>query len=154
MDPKWLSLKIYRKFIKNFELTSKTKKKLLRRKPSVSLAKFIIYKIVYVIIHFVIIIVSYLALIRLLFLELGFRQIKRKYILYYTITTALKAKQIKMEPTLWKISKKWEKGTLNMFAQTFNPQVKKQRYLNLVYSGRGNMYYRGSCNIDRFWGKK
>ena len=43
-----------------------------------------IYKIVYVIIHFVIVIVSYLVLIRLLFVELGFRQIKIKHILYYT----------------------------------------------------------------------
>ena len=58
----------------------------LRKKPAVSLAKFIIYKFVYVIIHFVIIIVSYLALIRPLFVELGFRQIKRKYILYYYTT--------------------------------------------------------------------
>ena len=61
--------------------------KLLRKKAAVSLAKFIIYKIiVYVVIHFVIIIVSYLALIRRLFVELGFHQIKRKYILYYYIT--------------------------------------------------------------------
>ena len=37
------------------------------------------------IIHFVIIIVSYLALIRLRFVELGFRQIKRKYMQYNTI---------------------------------------------------------------------
>ena len=36
-----------------------------------------------VIIHFFIIIVSYLALIRPLFVELGFPQIKRKYIVYY-----------------------------------------------------------------------
>ena len=35
--------------------------------------------------HFVIIIVSYLALIRLRFVELGFRQIKIKYIQYNTI---------------------------------------------------------------------
>ena len=35
--------------------------------------------------HFVIIIFSYLALIRLRFVELGFRQIKRKYIQYNTI---------------------------------------------------------------------
>ena len=34
-------------------------------------------------IHFVIIIVSYLVLIRLLFVELRFRQIKIKSILYY-----------------------------------------------------------------------
>ena len=34
--------------------------------------------------HFVIIIVSYLALIRLIFVELGFPQIKRKYIQYNT----------------------------------------------------------------------
>ena len=52
--------------------------KLSRRKPAVSLANFIIYKVVYIIIHFVIIIVSYQALIRLPFVELGFRQIKRK----------------------------------------------------------------------------
>ena len=58
------------------------KLELLRKKPAVSLAKFIIYKLVYIIIHFVIIIVSYLALIRPLFVELHFRQIKRKYILY------------------------------------------------------------------------
>ena len=45
-----------------------------------SLEKFIIYQIVYIIIYFVIIIISYLALIRLLFVELGFCQIKRKYI--------------------------------------------------------------------------
>ena len=59
--------------------------KLLREKPAVSLPKFIICKIVYVIncIHFFVIIVSYLALIRLLFVQLGFRHIKRKYILYY-----------------------------------------------------------------------
>ena len=57
-----------------------------KKKPAVSLAKFIIYKFVYVIIHFVIIIVSYLALIRPLFVELGFCQIKRKYILYYYTT--------------------------------------------------------------------
>ena len=65
------------------------KLELLRKKPAVSLAKFIIYKLVYII-HFVIIIViiivSYLALIRPLFVELGFRQIKRKYILYYCTT--------------------------------------------------------------------
>ena len=36
-----------------------------------------------VIINFFIIIVSYLALIRPLFVELGFPQIKRKYIVYY-----------------------------------------------------------------------
>ena len=53
------------------------------KKLIICLAKFIIYKTVYVIIHFVIIIVSYLALIRLLFVALGFRQIKRKYTLYY-----------------------------------------------------------------------
>ena len=88
-----MSLKTYRKFIKNFGLTSKNKKKLLRRKPAVSLAKFNIYKIVYVIKHFVIIIVSYLALIRLLFLELGFRQIKRKYMLYYNNCTKSKTNQ-------------------------------------------------------------
>ena len=35
--------------------------------------------------HFVIIIVSYLALIRLRFVELGFGQIKIKYIQYNTI---------------------------------------------------------------------
>ena len=59
--------------------------KLLRKKPAVSLAKFVFYKIILYVIHFVIIIVTYLALIRLLFVELGFRQIKRKYILcYYT----------------------------------------------------------------------
>ena len=61
------------------------KLELLRKKPAVSLAKFIIYKFVYDIVHFVII-VSYLALIRPLFVELGFRQIKRKYILYYYTT--------------------------------------------------------------------
>ena len=61
------------------------KLELLRKKPAVSLAKFIIYKLVYIIIHFVIIIVSYLALIRPLFVELGFRQIKKKntILLYY-----------------------------------------------------------------------
>ena len=59
--------------------------KLLRKKPAVSLAKFIIYKIVDVIIHFVVIIASYLALIRLLFVELGSHQIKKKYIQYNTI---------------------------------------------------------------------
>ena len=40
---------------------------------------------VYVIIQFVIIIVRYLPLIRLRFVELGFRQIKRKYIQCNTI---------------------------------------------------------------------
>ena len=50
-----------------------------------SLARFIIYKIVYVIIHFSIFIFGYLALIRLQLVELGFRQIKRKYIQYSTI---------------------------------------------------------------------
>ena len=59
--------------------------KLLRKKPAVSLPKFIIYKIVYVVIHFVIIIVSYLALIGLLLVEIGFCQIKRKYIKYNTM---------------------------------------------------------------------
>ena len=55
--------------------------KLLRKKkkPAGSLAKFIIYKIAQVIIHLAIIIVSYLALIRLRFVELGFHHIK-KYI--------------------------------------------------------------------------
>ena len=54
-----------------------------------SLARFIIYKIVYVIIHFSIFIFGYLALIRLQLVELGFRQIKRKYdtIRYNTIHT-------------------------------------------------------------------
>ena len=58
----------------------------LSKKPCsvLSLARSIIYKIVYVIIHFVIIIVSYLALIRVLFVGLGFRQTKRKYIQYNT----------------------------------------------------------------------
>ena len=56
---------------------------LLRKKPAINLAKFIIYKIVYVSIHVAIIIVTYLALIRLLFVEIGFCQIKRKYRLYY-----------------------------------------------------------------------
>ena len=50
---------------------------------AVRLSKFIIYKTVNVITHFVIIIVSYLAFIRLLFVELGFHQIRRKYIVYY-----------------------------------------------------------------------
>ena len=54
-----------------------------KKKSAVRLAKFIIYKTVNVITHFVIIVVSYLALIRLLFVELGFHQIRRKYILYY-----------------------------------------------------------------------
>ena len=51
------------------------------------LAKFIIYKTLNVITHFVIIIVSSLALIRLPFVELGFHQIKRKYILHYSYYT-------------------------------------------------------------------
>ena len=81
--------KIHKKFGKHITSKTKTNKikqilKLLRKKPAVSLAKLIIYKIVQVIIHFVIIIVSYLALIRLRFVELGFRQIKRKYIQYNT----------------------------------------------------------------------
>ena len=72
--------------LKNWEIydikNQKRKKKkkqieLLREKPAVSSVKFIIYKITYVIIHFVIIIVSYLALIRLIFVELGFGQIKK-----------------------------------------------------------------------------
>ena len=46
--------------------------------PAVRLIKFILYKSVYVIIHYVIIIASHVALIRLLFVELGFRQIRRK----------------------------------------------------------------------------
>ena len=75
-------------------ITSKTKKKkrlkLLRKKPAASLPKFIICKIIYVMIPFVIIIVSYLALIRLLFVELGICQIKRKYILYHTTKLSLK----------------------------------------------------------------
>ena len=54
--------------------------KLFRRKPEVSLEKFFIDKIVYGIIPFIIIIVSYLAVIRLLFVQSGFRKIKRKYI--------------------------------------------------------------------------
>ena len=57
--------------------------KAFKKKTCRKLAKFIIYKIVYAITHFVIIIVSYLTLIRKLFVGLGFRQIKRKYILYY-----------------------------------------------------------------------
>ena len=58
--------------------------KAFKKKIAVSLAKFIIYKSVYVIKHFVTIII-YFALVRLLFGELGFRQIKRKYLLdYYT----------------------------------------------------------------------
>ena len=59
--------------------------KLLRKKPAVSLPKLIIYKIVYVVIHFVIIIVSYLALIGLLLVDIGFYQIKRKYIIIIII---------------------------------------------------------------------
>ena len=59
------------------------------KKLIICLAKFIIYKTVYVIIHFVIIIVSYLALIRLIFVVLGFCQMKRKYILYYYTTTPI-----------------------------------------------------------------
>ena len=59
--------------------------KALKKKTYSKFSKFIVYKIVYVIINFVIFIVSYLALIRLLFAELGFCQIKRK-ILYYYIT--------------------------------------------------------------------
>ena len=58
--------------------------KAFKKKIAVSSAKFIIYKSVYVIMHFATIII-YFALVRLLFGELGFRQIKRKYILdYYT----------------------------------------------------------------------
>ena len=57
--------------------------KALQKKPAVSVEKFIIYKSVYITTHLVIIIVSYLALIRLLFAELGFSQIKREYILYH-----------------------------------------------------------------------
>ena len=64
----------------------------LKKKPAVSLAKFIIYKIVYVIIHFAIIIVSNLALIRLLFVELGFHQIKRRYMIYYSTTIPIYSK--------------------------------------------------------------
>ena len=54
-----------------------------KKKSAARSSKFIIYKTVNVITHFVIIIVSYLALIRLLFVELCFHQIRRKYILYY-----------------------------------------------------------------------
>ena len=43
-----------------------------KKKCTVCLEKFIINKTAYVIIHFVIIIVRYLALIRLLFVEQGF----------------------------------------------------------------------------------
>ena len=79
---------------KKIGITSKNKKKkrlkLLRKKPAASLPKFIICKIIYVMIPFVIIIVSYLALIRLLFVELGICQIKRKYILYHTTKLSLK----------------------------------------------------------------
>ena len=75
----------------NIKNQKKTKRlKLLRKKSAASLPKFIICKIIYVIIPFVIIIVSYLALIRLLFVELGIRQIKRKYILYHTTKLSLK----------------------------------------------------------------
>ena len=66
-------------------------KALKKKKPPVSWASFIIYKIEYVM-HFVISIVSYLALIRLLFVELGVFQIKRKYyttILLYLSTASL-----------------------------------------------------------------
>ena len=75
--------------IKN-QKKKKKRLKLLRKKPTASLPKFIICKIIYVIIPFVITIVSYLALIRLLFVELGIRQMKRKYILYHTTKLSLK----------------------------------------------------------------
>ena len=38
----------------------------------------------------------------------------------------------------------------NIFAQTLYPQVKKQRYLNLVDSGRRNRYFRGNSNMGKF----
>ena len=63
-------------FLINFEAF---KKKICSKVSKVS----IIYKTFNVITHFVIIIVSYLALIRLPFVELGFHQIKRKYTLHY-----------------------------------------------------------------------
>ena len=71
---------------------NKTKKrlKLFRKKPAASLPKFIICKIIYVIIPFVVIIVSYLDFIRLLFVGPGSRQIKRKYILYHTTKLSFK----------------------------------------------------------------
>ena len=67
--------------------------KLLRKTIAVSLAKFIIYKSVYVI-HFVIITVSYLALVRLLFGELDFCPIK-KNIFYTTILLYLSTAGLK-----------------------------------------------------------
>ena len=38
----------------------------------------------------------------------------------------------------------------NIFAQTLYHQVKKQRYLNLVDSGRRNRYFRGNSNMGKF----
>ena len=38
----------------------------------------------------------------------------------------------------------------NIFAQTLYHQVKKQRYLNLVDSGRRNRYFRGNSNMAKF----
>ena len=38
----------------------------------------------------------------------------------------------------------------NIFAQTFHHQVKKQRYLNLVDSGRSNRYFCGNSNTGKF----
>ena len=51
----------------------KALKETLQCKSSKSPGAFIVYKIIYVTVHFVIIIVSYMALIGLLFVELGFR---------------------------------------------------------------------------------
>ena len=76
--------------IKNQKPKNQKKIKAFKKKPAASLPKFIICKIIYVMIPFVIIIVSYLALIRLLFVELGICQIKRKYILYHTTKLSLK----------------------------------------------------------------
>ena len=60
--------------------------KALKKKTSSKFRKLCmlhIYKIAYVIVHFVIISVSYLALIRPRFVELGLFQIQRKHLLYY-----------------------------------------------------------------------
>ena len=84
--------KICRKFVKNLGYIQHQKQKQKKlidfkaflKKTCCKFSKVNYLQIVQVIIHFVIIIVSYLSLIRLQFVGLGFRQIKSKYIQYNT----------------------------------------------------------------------
>ena len=85
---------------------------------------------------------------------------KFKKIPSITIAAALRAKKFKMiSKAIEKMLKNGKEKELlhllittnsNIFAQTLHHQVKKQRYLNLVDSGRRNKYFCGNSNMGKF----